>query len=89
MGEGRGKAKQTKLARELKYRSGPGGRRARREEVPADPSGWFGDGDGPDGDGSAGVREPRRPKPVGPNASAGQRPEPEPDFAICLPDPRH
>jgi hypothetical protein len=69
-------------------------RRPKREAVPAqgtrdfDPR--FGDGDG-DGDGdagSAGVREPRRPKPLGPLADAGELPVPEPPRMITLPDPR-
>jgi hypothetical protein len=87
MARGRGKAKQTKLARELKYASGPGTRSPQRESVTADPN-YRDEGDGPDGDGSAGVREPRHPKPLGPMSSAGERPMPQQDFAICLPDPR-
>ena len=45
---------------------------------------------GPDdpGEGSAGVREPRRPKPLGPMSGAGERPVPEPPLAASLPDPR-
>jgi hypothetical protein len=88
MGRGRASGKQTKVARELKYRSHPGTRSPEREPVTADPTSHFDDGDGPEGDGSAGVREPRRPKPLGPMSSAGERPMPEPEFAICLPDPR-
>ena len=61
MGRGRESAKQTKVARELKYRSHPGTRSPERESVTAD---FFDDGDGPDGEGSAGVREPRHPKPL-------------------------
>ncbi|QFZ17320.1 hypothetical protein [Saccharothrix syringae] len=53
-------------------------RRPSREPVPAlvEPPypGW--DDDEPD-DGSAGVREPRRPKPFGPVSGAGERPPPE------------
>jgi hypothetical protein len=41
-----------------------------------------------DPDGSAGVREPRRPKPLGPMSGAGERPVPEPFLAAVLPDPR-
>jgi hypothetical protein len=41
-----------------------------------------------DADGSAGVREPRRPKPPGPMSGAGERPVPEPFLAAALPDPR-
>jgi hypothetical protein len=44
-------------------------------------------GDDPD-DGSAGVREPRRPKPKGPVSGAGALPEPEPSLVAALPDPR-
>lgn len=39
-------------------------------------------------DGSAGVREPRHPKPLGPMSEAGALPEPEPPVMIDLPDPR-
>jgi hypothetical protein len=66
-------------------------RRPKREEVPAtgtkdfDPR--FGDEGGGDA-GSAGVREPRHPKPSGPLADAGEIPMPEQKFAITLPDPR-
>jgi hypothetical protein len=79
-GRGRGK-----VARRLEYRS------PKREAVPAigtrdfDPR--FGD-DGGDDAGSAGVREPRNPKPLGPRADAGELPVPESQFAITLPDPR-
>jgi hypothetical protein len=62
-------------------------RRAKREAVPAGPGddSWNDD----EGDaGSAGVREPRRPKPLGPMADAGELPVPEPQLAITLPDPR-
>lgn len=48
-----------------------------------------GDPDDPPDDGSAGVREPRRPKPVGPVAGAGAAPEPEPGLVAVLPDPRY
>jgi hypothetical protein len=43
--------------------------------------------DDPDA-GSAGVREPRLPKPLGPMSGAGQRPLPEPPLIASLPDPR-
>lgn len=63
-------------------------RREPRESVPVDGD-WgpdeFGDDDD---DGSAGVREPRRPKPLGPMSDAGALPEPEPPMLITLPDPR-
>jgi hypothetical protein len=72
----------------MRYATGPGLRSSQRESVLADPTNHLDDGDGPDGDGSAGVREPRHPKPLGPMSSAGERPMPEQDFAICLPDPR-
>lgn len=57
-------------------------RRGTREPVPAsspdDFGGWPEDG----GDGSAGVREPRHPKPFGPMSGAGEAPPPaEPLFA--------
>jgi len=39
-------------------------------------------------DGSAGVREPRRPKPKGPVSGAGALPEPTPSLVATLPDPR-
>lgn len=42
-----------------------------------------------DDDGTAGVREPRRPKPKGPVSDAGARPEPEAEFVAVLPDPRY
>jgi hypothetical protein len=91
MGKGKKKAKkakQTKLARQLKHAQAPGGRRGVREAVPADLSGFFDDGDGPDSDGSAGVREPRNPKPL-PLSSAGARPMPHPEFAFSVRDPRY
>lgn len=59
-------------------------RRAPRESVP-DGYGWR---DDEDDDGSAGVREPRHPKPFGPMSGAGALPEPEPPVMIALPDPR-
>lgn len=64
------------------------GRRPRREAVPAGPweDGWYGDDEGEAG--SAGVREPRHPNPLGPLADAGELPLPEPQFAVTLPDPR-
>jgi hypothetical protein len=63
-------------------------RRAKREAVPAGPweDGWYGDDEGDAG--SAGVREPRRPKPYGPLADAGVLPEPGPALVVTLPDPR-
>ncbi len=63
------------------------GRSAARQPVTADP-GSHAD-DQPGDDGSAGVREPRRPKPKGPVSGAGVLPEPEPPLAALLPDPRH
>jgi hypothetical protein len=63
-------------------------RRPARPSVPADGDyGWQDDDDGYD-DGSAGVREPRHPKPLGPMSDAGASPEPEPPAMIALPDPR-
>jgi hypothetical protein len=62
-------------------------RRSKREEVPAGPPDDSGHG-GDDDAGSAGVREPRHPKPLGPMADAGELPLPEPQVAVTLPDPR-
>ena len=62
-------------------------RSPKREEVPAGTwdDGWNDD----DGDaGSAGVREPRHPKPLGPRADAGELPIPQPPLVVTLPDPR-
>jgi hypothetical protein len=65
-------------------------RRGRREPVPAaspdDPGGWFRDDEG---DGSAGVREPRRPLPLGPMAGAGEAPPPAEPLFARLADPRY
>jgi hypothetical protein len=59
-------------------------RRLLRRRVPA------GVGRGRPGEtgGSAGVREPRHPKPTGPRSSAGVKPDPQPAQMITLPDPR-
>jgi hypothetical protein len=63
-------------------------RRPKREAVPA-AGPWDDFWDDDEGDaGSAGVREPRHPKPLGPLADAGELPVPEPQFAVTLPDPR-
>ncbi|MGH3761789.1 hypothetical protein [Actinophytocola sp.] len=62
-------------------------RRAPRESVPAD-SDWGFPEDEDGDDGSAGVREPRSPKPLGPMSDAGALPEPQPPMMIALPDPR-
>lgn len=64
-----------------------------RNPVPASPGlpddgGWFPREDDPEG-GTAGVREPRRPKPSGPMSGAGERPVPEPELMAVLPDPRY
>lgn len=67
--------------------------RQNREPVPAaspdQDGGWFPEEypDGPFG-GSAGVREPRHPKPHGPMSGAGEKPMPEAEFEAVLPDPR-
>jgi hypothetical protein len=82
MAKGRRK---TKANREVKF---PGTRRAQRESVAAEVTKFLDGGDGPDGEGSAGVREPRHPKPM-PQSSGGARPIPPPDFALSLPDPRY
>jgi hypothetical protein len=69
------------VSRRLDYRR-PG-----REAVTAGPwdDGWYGD----EGEaGSAGVREPRHPKPLGPLTDAGELPLPEPPRMVALPDPR-
>jgi hypothetical protein len=55
----------------------------RRPAVQADGEG-FDDGEA----GSAGVREPRRPKPVGPLSMAAELPEPEPSTYLKLSDAR-
>jgi hypothetical protein len=64
-------------------------RRPSRERVPAGEvpydDGWDDFGD----DGSAGVREPRHPKPLGPMSGAGERPIAEEPLTASLPDPRH
>ncbi|WP_327558435.1 hypothetical protein [Actinophytocola sp.] len=41
------------------------------------------------GSGSAGVREPRQPKPFGPMSGAGEKPMPEPMTYLVMSDPRH
>ncbi len=66
-------------------------RRAKRPAVPATGSRDFDprlDGDDDGHDGSAGVREPRRPKPLGPMSDAGELPMPQESTMIALPDPR-
>lgn len=57
------------------------------DDLPWTVPGFGDDDDGPDG--SAGVREPRRPKPFGPMSGAGELPEPEPFLVASLPDPRY
>ncbi|HEX3781405.1 MAG TPA: hypothetical protein VHX38_17225 [Pseudonocardiaceae bacterium] len=93
-GDSKGKGKKNakakakaKARRTVPRKLKPGGRSGQREAVPADLRGFF-DGDGPDGDGSAGVREPRNPKPL-PQSSSGERPMPHPEFALSVADPRH
>jgi hypothetical protein len=73
-----------KVARRLEYRS------PKRDAVPASGTKDFDPRFGDEGDdaGSAGVREPRHPKPLGPRADAGELPMPEPQFVVTLPDPR-
>ena len=67
-------------------------RRAARESVfwnnPWDDFDYSDGGDDNGDDGSAGVREPRHPMPLGPMSDAGALPEPEPPQMIALPDPR-
>ncbi|MGH3906410.1 MAG: hypothetical protein ACRDTE_19860 [Pseudonocardiaceae bacterium] len=43
----------------------------------------------PDDGGSAGVREPRRPRPHGPQGGAASRQLPREEQQVALPDPRH
>lgn len=68
--------------------------RQSRTPVPASPrypddAPWLlGNDDDPE-DGTAGVREPRRPKPSGPMSGAGQRPVPDAPLVAVLPDPRY
>ncbi|MFC5108496.1 hypothetical protein [Kibdelosporangium philippinense] len=59
-------------------------RRLLRRRVPA------GAGPGRPGEagGSAGVREPRRPKPTGPQSAAGVKPDPQEGQTITVKDPR-
>lgn len=74
--------------REVKF---PGTRSRKRESVTADVQRFLDGRDGPqgeEGDGSAGVREPRNPKPL-PMSSAGERPMPQQEFVMSLPDPRY
>ncbi|HVV22030.1 MAG TPA: hypothetical protein VHF06_21535 [Pseudonocardiaceae bacterium] len=63
-------------------------RRRVRQAVLAEVRRSFFDDDNPGDDGSAGVREPRRPKPTGPVSGAGALPEPQPPLIAVLPDPR-
>jgi len=62
--------------------------------VPAAPSSpspdigrWLDDDD--DFGGSAGVREPRYPKPLGPMSGAGEAVPADPPLVAQLPDPRY
>ncbi|HET9143461.1 hypothetical protein [Actinophytocola sp.] len=45
-------------------------------------------GEGGPAAGGAGVREPRRPLPKGPNSMAGAAARPAPSQVVTLPDPR-
>ena len=81
----RASRKVRKANREVKF---PGTRSGRRESVAADVQRFLDGGDGPDGEGSAGVREPRNPKPK-PSSAGGERPMPPQQFAMSLPDPRY
>ncbi|HEU0088839.1 MAG TPA: hypothetical protein VFQ77_14535 [Pseudonocardiaceae bacterium] len=56
----------------------------RRQPVPAGPG-----RDPRDEGGSAGVREPRRPRPHGPQSGAAARELPREEQQAVLPDPRH
>ena len=60
--------------------------------APAEIQKWLDKGDedgGDEGGGSAGVREPRTPKPLGPMSGAAEAVPPDPPLAARLPDPRH
>lgn len=60
--------------------------------APFEGRGWieeYGDDDDWDDGGSAGVREPRRPKPFGPMAGAREAVPSDPPLAAQLPDPRY
>jgi hypothetical protein len=72
--------------KEARRPRGRRGRRLTREAVAADTGR---PDDAPGDDGSAGVREPRRPKPKGPVSGAGALPEPAPPLVASLPDPRY
>ncbi|MGQ0774176.1 MAG: hypothetical protein ACT4NY_07130 [Pseudonocardiales bacterium] len=64
----------------------------RRQPVPAGGRPRRPDGGGPhwpDDGGSAGVREPRRPRPHGPQGGAGVRELPREEQRAVLSDPRH
>lgn len=77
--------KEAKAVKKAKRPRGRRGRSRARQTVAADlgrPD------DQPGDDGSAGVREPRRPKPKGPVSGAGVLPEPMPPLVAVLPDPR-
>jgi hypothetical protein len=73
-------------------RRGPGRRwlGPRRRAVTADfgPNPSDDPGSGDDDGGSAGVREPRHPKPLGPMSGAGEKPTPEPLTYLVMSDPR-
>jgi hypothetical protein len=72
----------------IKKAKRPRGRRGRsraRQPVAAD---LGRSDDQPGDDGTAGVREPRRPKPKGPVSGAGVMPEPTPPLVAVLTDPR-
>ncbi|HEX5405314.1 MAG TPA: hypothetical protein VFX16_23800 [Pseudonocardiaceae bacterium] len=71
---------------EARRPKGRRGRRIVRESVIADTGGRLDDESGDEG--SAGVREPRRPLPK-PVSGAGVRPEPAPPLVAVLPDPRY
>lgn len=60
--------------------------RPRRPSVSAYPGAWPDDDDGEEG--SAGVREPRHPKPM-PLSGVGEKPPPEPPVYLKLSDARH
>jgi hypothetical protein len=74
-------------------RSGRLWRRTRRDPVASSPGPapaegkWWLDDD--EGGGSAGVREPRHPKPFGPMAGAAEAIAEDPPLTAQLPDPRY
>jgi hypothetical protein len=65
------------------------GRRRSRDPVPVAPWETPSWPDDEDNGGSAGVREPRHPKPLGPMSAAAEAEPPPPPLVAQLPDPRY